>query len=90
MLNIGNCNKVIRNVTSTDDLALLVALKYDMSTIIRLVRSKQSSIPGHVFSTWMAFGGNTRDLDHLEKKQTRLRLYTKYLEEPHIQSMETA
>nr|GEX40989.1 hypothetical protein [Tanacetum cinerariifolium] len=28
--------------------------------------------------------------DHLEKKQTRLRLYTKYLEEPRIQSVETA
>ncbi|GJX89729.1 hypothetical protein Tco_0343055 [Tanacetum coccineum] len=27
---------------------------------------------------------------HLEKKQTRLRLYTKYLEEPRIQSVETA
>ncbi|GJS59116.1 hypothetical protein Tco_0653900 [Tanacetum coccineum] len=28
-----------------------VASKYDMSTIIRLVRSKQSSIPGYVLST---------------------------------------
>ncbi|GJV94635.1 putative reverse transcriptase domain-containing protein [Tanacetum coccineum] len=27
---------------------------------------------------------------HLEKKQTRIRLYTKYLEEPRIQSVETA
>ncbi|GJV46914.1 zf-CCHC domain-containing protein [Tanacetum coccineum] len=31
-----------------------------------------------VFSTWMAFGGNTRDLAHLKKKWTRLRLYTKF------------
>nr|GEY54966.1 hypothetical protein [Tanacetum cinerariifolium] len=44
MLNIGNCNGVMRNITSTDDLALLVAPKYDMSIIIRLVRIKQSSI----------------------------------------------
>ncbi|GJT40366.1 hypothetical protein Tco_0940231 [Tanacetum coccineum] len=35
-----------------------------------------------VFSTWMTFGGNTHDLAHLEKKRTRLRLYTKYLKEP--------
>ncbi|GJX90553.1 hypothetical protein Tco_0343879, partial [Tanacetum coccineum] len=40
-------------------------------------------------NTLMAFGGNTRDLAHLEKKRTRLRLYTKYLEEPRIQSVET-
>ncbi|GJS10273.1 hypothetical protein Tco_0367069 [Tanacetum coccineum] len=31
--------------------------------------------------TWMAFGGNTRDLAHLEKKRTGLRLYTKSFEE---------
>ncbi|GKB97140.1 hypothetical protein Tco_0983277 [Tanacetum coccineum] len=40
-------------------------------------------------STWMAFGGNTRDLAHLEKKRTRLRLYTKSLEETIIQTVET-
>ncbi|GKE44245.1 hypothetical protein Tco_1471529, partial [Tanacetum coccineum] len=43
-----------------------------------------------VFSTWMAFGGNTRDLGHLEKKRTRLRLYTKNHEELCIKSLETA
>ncbi|GJR54200.1 hypothetical protein Tco_1404721, partial [Tanacetum coccineum] len=37
---------------------------------------------GHAIkSTWMAFGGNTRDLAHLEKKRTTLRLYTKSFEE---------
>ncbi|GJZ81775.1 hypothetical protein Tco_0646769 [Tanacetum coccineum] len=30
-----------------------------------------------VFSTWMTFGGNTVTWAHLEKKQTRLRTYTK-------------
>ncbi|GJU50527.1 hypothetical protein Tco_1220082 [Tanacetum coccineum] len=43
-----------------------------------------------VFSTWMAFGGNTRDLAHLENKRTRLRLYTKSLKKLCIQSVETA
>ncbi|GJW72743.1 hypothetical protein Tco_0132113 [Tanacetum coccineum] len=32
-------------------------------------------------STWMTFRGNTHDLAQLEKKQTRLRLYTKSFEE---------
>ncbi|GKC23401.1 hypothetical protein Tco_1025551 [Tanacetum coccineum] len=35
-----------------------------------------------LISIWMAFGGNTRDLCS-EKKRTRLRLYTNYLEEKH-------
>ncbi|GKE26352.1 hypothetical protein Tco_1441736, partial [Tanacetum coccineum] len=34
-----------------------------------------------VFSIWMAFGGNTRDLAHLEKKQTRLSTCTKIHQE---------
>ncbi|GJZ36132.1 hypothetical protein Tco_0581949 [Tanacetum coccineum] len=38
----------------------------------------------------MTFVGNTRDLAHLEKKWTRLRLYTKYLDETCIQRMEMA
>ncbi|GJX24261.1 reverse transcriptase domain-containing protein [Tanacetum coccineum] len=42
------------------------------------------------FSTWMAFGGNTRDLGSFEKKWTRLRTYTKSLEESYSQSVETA
>ncbi|GJZ02619.1 hypothetical protein Tco_0520580, partial [Tanacetum coccineum] len=31
--------------------------------------------------TWMAFGGNTRDLGSFREKQTRLRLYAKSFEE---------
>ncbi|GJS52657.1 hypothetical protein Tco_0626019, partial [Tanacetum coccineum] len=40
--------------------------------------------------TWMAFGGNTRNWAHLEKKWTSLRLYTKSLKKLRIQSVETA
>ncbi|GKE74447.1 hypothetical protein Tco_1536488, partial [Tanacetum coccineum] len=32
-------------------------------------------------NTWMNFGGNARDWAHMEKKRTRLRLYTKSFEE---------
>ncbi|GJY06487.1 hypothetical protein Tco_0373541 [Tanacetum coccineum] len=39
---------------------------------------------------WVTFGGNTSDWAHLEKKWTRLRLYTKSLEEIRIQTVETA
>ncbi|GKB40466.1 hypothetical protein Tco_0885408 [Tanacetum coccineum] len=38
----------------------------------------------------MAFGGIHMTWDHLEKKRTRLRLYTKSLEEICIQTVETA
>ncbi|GKA48331.1 hypothetical protein Tco_0741289, partial [Tanacetum coccineum] len=34
-----------------------------------------------VFSTWIEFGGNTRDLAHLEKKRTRLQTCTKIHQE---------
>ncbi|GKD61974.1 hypothetical protein Tco_1299483, partial [Tanacetum coccineum] len=37
--------------------------------------------PDEVFSTWIEFGGNTRDLAHLEKKRTRLRTCTKIHQE---------
>ncbi|GJS11351.1 hypothetical protein Tco_0368147 [Tanacetum coccineum] len=43
-----------------------------------------------VFSTWMTFGGNTVTWAHLEKKRTRLRTYTKSLEDLCIQNLETA
>ncbi|GJS02017.1 hypothetical protein Tco_0318525 [Tanacetum coccineum] len=43
---------------------------------------------------FLALGWNLEEIHvtwaHLEKKRTRLRLYTKYLEEPRIQSVETA
>ncbi|GKA63140.1 MAK10-like protein [Tanacetum coccineum] len=48
-----------------------------------LLKDKQIPSVGvfdEVFSTWMAFGEDTRDLAHLEKKQTRPRLYTKWNE----------
>ncbi|GJT51766.1 hypothetical protein Tco_0977923 [Tanacetum coccineum] len=40
-------------------------------------------------SIWLAFGGKNVTLAHLEKKRTRLRLYTKSLEEIIIQAVET-
>nr|GEU34964.1 hypothetical protein [Tanacetum cinerariifolium] len=39
---------------------------------------------------WMAFGGNTYDLSSMEKKRTRLQLYTKIDEETVLQCVETA
>nr|GEZ10934.1 hypothetical protein [Tanacetum cinerariifolium] len=41
-----------------------------------------------VCSTWMAFGGNHMTRAHLEKKRTRLQLYTKNHEELCIQRMD--
>ncbi|GKF94638.1 hypothetical protein Tco_0284338, partial [Tanacetum coccineum] len=60
------------NVTSTT-ISYLPILSISLLKGLRLVGS----------STWMAFGGNTRDLAQLEKKRTRLRLYTNNLEEIH-------
>ncbi|GJV11469.1 hypothetical protein Tco_1353010 [Tanacetum coccineum] len=40
--------------------------------------------------TWIAFGGNTRDCAHLEKKRTRLQLYIQVNEGLCLQTVETA
>ncbi|GJT27269.1 hypothetical protein Tco_0907544 [Tanacetum coccineum] len=49
---------------------------------LTLLHSKELASPGSNSScTWMAFGRNYTNLAQLEKKRTRLRLYTNYLEE---------
>ncbi|GJT33926.1 hypothetical protein Tco_0924345 [Tanacetum coccineum] len=54
------------------------------------VDAKLNFVEEPVFSTWMAFGGIHVTWAHLEKKRTRLRTYTKSLEELCIQSVEAA
>ncbi|GJV66221.1 hypothetical protein Tco_1477049 [Tanacetum coccineum] len=55
-----------------------------------LTELPELSVIDEVFSTWMTFGENARDLGSLEKKRTRLRTYTKSLKESCSQNMETA
>ena len=50
MLNVGNFNGVMKDITFADNFAVKFAPKNDMIVIIRRVWCEQSSIPGHVFS----------------------------------------
>ncbi|GKF56607.1 hypothetical protein Tco_0166947, partial [Tanacetum coccineum] len=59
-----------------------------------LLEDKQIPSVGVFDEVFLALGCHLEEIHvtwaHLEKKRTRLRLYTKYLKEPRIQSVETA
>ena len=50
MLNVGNYNGVMKDITFADNFAVKFASKNDLIAVILHVKIEQSSIPGHVFS----------------------------------------
>ncbi|GJS39568.1 hypothetical protein Tco_0564611 [Tanacetum coccineum] len=71
------------NITKDDDLVKAFQARRMVSAAIQGSTSRRY--------TWMAFGGNTRDLGSFGEKQTRLQLYTKVKEEEKgTRTLETA
>ncbi|GJR74764.1 uncharacterized mitochondrial protein-like protein [Tanacetum coccineum] len=84
--------KILKEAGMEDGIATLCP----MESILMLLKAEDepqveaTQYQNMVFSTWMAFGGNTRTWAHLEKKWTRLRTYTKSMKKYCSQSVETA